>query len=159
MGYPGGPKIDKAAREGNPEAIHFKRVFLEKGSLDFSFSGLKTAVLNYLNTERQAGREISVPDVAASFQAAVIEVIVKKTMEAALDRKQEKLVLAGGVAANSKLRQDLQEACDKQGIKLYVPSPVLCTDNAAMVACAAYYKYQREGADDLYLDAYPSLAI
>lgn len=159
LGYPGGPKIDKAAREGNPEAIHFKRVFLEKGSLDFSFSGLKTAVLNYLNTERQAGREISVPDVAASFQAAVIEVIVKKTMEAALDRKQEKLVLAGGVAANSKLRQDLQEACDKQGIKLYVPSPVLCTDNAAMVACAAYYKYQREGADDLYLDAYPSLAI
>ena len=159
LGYPGGPKIDKAAREVNPEAIHFKRVFLEKGSLDFSFSGLKTAVLNYLNTERQAGREISVPDVAASFQAAVIEVIVKKTMEAALDRKQEKLVLAGGVAANSKLRQDLQEACDKQGIKLYVPSPVLCTDNAAMVACAAYYKYQREGADDLYLDAYPSLAI
>ncbi len=159
LGYPGGPKIDKAAREGNPEAIHFKRVFLEKGSLDFSFSGLKTAVLNYLNTERQAGREVSVPDVAASFQAAVIEVIVKKTMEAALDRKQEKLVLAGGVAANSKLRQDLQEACDKQGIKLYVPSPVLCTDNAAMVACAAYYKYQREGADDLYLDAYPSLAI
>ncbi len=159
LGYPGGPKIDKAAREGNPEAIHFKRVFLEKGSLDFSFSGLKTAVLNYLNTERQAGREVSVPDVAASFQAAVIEVIVKKTIEAALDRKQEKLVLAGGVAANSKLRQDLQEACDKQGIKLYVPSPVLCTDNAAMVACAAYYKYQREGADDLYLDAYPSLAI
>lgn len=159
LGYPGGPKIDKAAREGNPEAIHFKRVFLEKGSLDFSFSGLKTAVLNYLNTERQAGREISVPDVAASFQAAVIEVIVKKTMEAALDRKQEKLVLAGGVAANSKLRQDLQEACDKQGIKLYVPSPVLCTDNAAMVACAAYYKYQSDGADDLYLDAYPSLAI
>ena len=159
LGYPGGPKIDKAAREGNPEAIHFKRVFLEKGSLDFSFSGLKTAVLNYLNTERQAGREVSVPDVAASFQAAVIEVIVKKTMEAALDRKQEKLVLAGGVAANSKLRQDLQEACDKQGIKLYVPSPVLCTDNAAMVACAAYYKYQSDGADDLYLDAYPSLAI
>lgn len=159
LGYPGGPKIDKAAREGNPEAIHFKRVFLEKGSLDFSFSGLKTAVLNYLNTERQAGREISVPDVAASFQAAVIEVIVKKAMEAAIDRRQDKLVLAGGVAANSKLRRDLQEECDKHGIKLYVPSPVLCTDNAAMIACAAYYKYQKEGADDLYLDAYPSLAI
>lgn len=159
LGYPGGPKIDRAAKEGNPEAIHFKRVFLEKGSLDFSFSGLKTAVLNYLNTERQAGRQISVPDVAASFQAAVIEVIVKKAIEAATDRKQEKLVLAGGVAANSKLRQDLQKECDKHGIRLYVPDPVLCTDNAAMIACAAYYKYQKQGADDLYLDAYPSLAI
>lgn len=159
LGYPGGPKIDRAAKEGNPEAIHFKRVFLEKGSLDFSFSGLKTAVLNYLNTERQAGRQISVPDVAASFQAAVMEVIVKKAIEAAMDRKQEKLVLAGGVAANSKLRQDLQKECDKHGIRLYVPDPVLCTDNAAMIACAAYYKYQKQGADDLYLDAYPSLAI
>lgn len=159
LGYPGGPKIDRAAKEGNPEAIHFKRVFLEKGSLDFSFSGLKTAVLNYLNTERQAGRQISVPDVAASFQSAVIEVIVKKAIEAATDRKQEKLVLAGGVAANSKLRQDLQKECDKHGIRLYVPDPVLCTDNAAMIACAAYYKYQKQGADDLYLDAYPSLAI
>lgn len=159
LGYPGGPKIDRAAKEGNPEAIHFKRVFLEKGSLDFSFSGLKTAVLNYLNTERQAGRQISVPDVAASFQAAVMEVIVKKAIEAAMDRKQEKLVLAGGVAANSKLRQDLQKECDRHGIRLYVPDPVLCTDNAAMIACAAYYKYQKQGADDLYLDAYPSLAI
>lgn len=159
LGYPGGPKIDKAAKEGNPEAIPFKRVFLEKGSLDFSFSGLKTAVLNYLNTERQAGREISVPDVAASFQAAVIEVIVKKTIEAALERKQKKLVLAGGVAANSKLREDLQRECSRNGITLYVPSPVLCTDNAAMIGCAAYYKYQAQGADDLYLDADPSLAI
>ena len=159
LGYPGGPKIDKAAKEGNPEAIQFKRVFLEKGSLDFSFSGLKTAVLNYLNTEGQAGRQISVPDVAASFQAAVMEVIVKKAIEAAMDRKQEKLVLAGGVAANSKLRQDLQKECDRHGIRLYVPDPVLCTDNAAMIACAAYYKYQKQGADDLYLDAYPSLAI
>lgn len=159
LGYPGGPKIDIAAKEGNSQAIHFKRVFLEKGSLDFSFSGLKTAVLNYLNTEKQAGREISVPDVAASFQAAVIEVIVKKAIEAALDKRQDKLVLAGGVAANSKLRCDLQAECDKHGIRLYVPDPVLCTDNAAMIACAAYYKYQTLGADDLYLDAYPSLAI
>ena len=159
LGYPGGPKIDIAAKEGNSQAIHFKRVFLEKGSLDFSFSGLKTAVLNYLNTEKQAGREISVPDVAASFQAAVIEVIVKKAIEAALDKRQDKLVLAGGVAANSKLRCDLQAECGKHGIRLYVPDPVLCTDNAAMIACAAYYKYQTLGADDLYLDAYPSLAI
>lgn len=159
LGYPGGPKIDIAAREGNSQAIHFKRVFLEKGSLDFSFSGLKTAVLNYLNTERQAGREISVPDVAASFQAAVIEVIVKKAIEAAIDKRQDKLVLAGGVAANTKLRGDLQAECDKHGIRLYVPDPVLCTDNAAMIACAAYYKYQALGVDDLYLDAYPGLVI
>ena len=159
LGYPGGPKIDKVAKEGNPDAIAFKRVFLEKGSLDFSFSGLKTAVLNYLNTERQAGREISVPDVAASFQAAVIDVIVAKTMEAVKERKQDKLVLAGGVAANSKLRQDLQKACDDAGVSLYIPQPILCTDNAAMIACAAYYKYKAFGACDLYMDADPSMAI
>lgn len=159
LGYPGGPKIDKVAKDGNPEAIPFKRVFLEKGSLDFSFSGLKTAVLNYLNTERQAGREIHVPDVAASFQAAVIEVIVNKAVDAAVKLKQDKLVLAGGVAANSKLRHDLEEACAKHGIRLYVPSPVLCTDNAAMIGCAAYYQYHKKGADALNLDAFPNLAI
>lgn len=159
LGYPGGPKMDKAAKEGNPEAIHFKRVYLEKGSLDFSFSGLKTAVLNYLNTERQAGREICVADVAASFQAAVMEVIVTKTMEAVRARRQDKLVLSGGVAANSRLRADLAEACGKAGVKLYVPDPILCTDNGAMIACAAYYKYQAQGADDLTLDAYPDMAI
>lgn len=159
LGYPGGPKIDKIAKEGNPDAIHFKRVFLEKGSKDFSFSGLKTAVLNYLNTERQAGREIPVADVAASFQAAVIEVIVTKAVSAAVEMKQDKLVLAGGVAANSKLREELEKACAAHGIELYVPSPVLCTDNAAMIACAAYYQYKKEGADTLELDAYPNLAI
>ena len=159
LGYPGGPKIDRIAKEGNPEAIQFKRVYLEKGSKDFSFSGLKTAVLNYLNTERQAGREISVPDVAASFQEAVIEVIVHKTMEAVTEMKQDKLVLAGGVAANSRLREALSAACDEKGVKLYVPSPVLCTDNAAMIGCAAYYKYKAQGADGLDLDAYPGLEI
>ncbi|MBR5315981.1 MAG: tRNA (adenosine(37)-N6)-threonylcarbamoyltransferase complex transferase subunit TsaD [Firmicutes bacterium] len=159
LGYPGGPKIDKIAKEGNPEAIPFKRVFLEKGSLDFSFSGLKTAVLNYLNTERQAGREINVPDVAASFQAAVIEVIVNKAVDAAVKMKQDKLVLAGGVASNSRLRHDLEAACAEKGMKLYVPEPVLCTDNAAMIGCAAYYQYQKKGADQLSLDAYPNLAI
>ena len=159
LGYPGGPKMDKAAKEGNPEAIHFKRVYLEKGSLDFSFSGLKTAVLNYLNTERQAGREISVADVAASFQAAVVEVIVTKTMEAVRLRGQKRLVLAGGVAANSRLRSDLAAACERAGVKLYVPDPILCTDNGAMIACAAYYKYREQGADDLTLDAFPDLAI
>ncbi len=159
LGYPGGPKIDRIAKEGNPEAIHFKRVFLEKGSLDFSFSGLKTAVLNYLNTEKQAGRDICAADVAASFQAAVMEVIISKTMEAVRSRGKDKLVLAGGVAANSYLREKLQAECDREGVKLFVPEPVLCTDNAAMIACAAYYKYKAEGADDLFMDAFPGLAI
>lgn len=159
LGYPGGPKVDKIAKEGNPEAIHFKRVLLEKDSLDFSFSGLKTAVLNYINTERQAGRALCVADVAASFQAAVLEVVVKKAVDATEAMGENKLVLAGGVAANSKLRHDLQKSCDAKGISLYVPSPVLCTDNAAMIACAAYYKYQKSGADDLTLDATPNLAI
>lgn len=159
LGYPGGPKIDKIAAEGNPDAIAFKRVYLEKGSLDFSFSGLKTAVLNYLNTERQAGRPVNTADVAASFQAAVVDVIVDKSMEAAEMTGQSKLVLAGGVAANSRLRRDLQRECSLRGIDLYVPQPILCTDNAAMIGCAAYYKYKAFGPDDLYLDAYPDLAI
>ncbi len=159
LGYPGGPKIDRVAAEGDPQAIAFKRVYLEKDSLDFSFSGLKTAVLNYLNTERQAGREIRTADVAASFQAAVVDVIVAKTMKAAERTGQKQLVLAGGVAANSRLRADLHQACEKRGIRLYVPQPVLCTDNAAMIGCAAYYKYKASGPDDLYLDAYPDLAI
>ena len=104
LGYPGGPLIDKIAREGNPQAVEFKRVFLEKDSLDFSFSGIKTGVLNYVNSRKQAGEEINVPDVAASFQQAVLDVIVAKTVGAALDMNKDKIVLAGGVAANSKLR-------------------------------------------------------
>ncbi len=157
LGYPGGPKIDKLATEGNEDAIHFKRVYLEKDSYDFSFSGLKTAVLNYINTEKQAGHEINRADVAASFQAAAIDVIVEKAVSAAKMRGEKKLVLAGGVAANSHLRAKLEAACSKNGIKLYRPAPILCTDNGAMIAAAAYYKYKEKGADDLSLDAYPSM--
>ena len=127
LGYPGGPKIDKIAREGNPHAVEFKRVFLEKDSLDFSFSGIKTGVLNYVNSEKQAGREIHTADVAASFQQAVLDVIVAKTVGAAVKMKKDKIVLAGGVAANSRLRDMMKEACEKEGIELYYPSPVLCT--------------------------------
>lgn len=159
LGYPGGPLIDKIAREGNPEAVEFKRVFLEKGSLDFSFSGIKTGVLNYVNQERQAGREINVPDVAASFQQAVLDVIVKKTVDSAVQLGKDRIVMAGGVAANSKLRGMLETACRKKGIKLYHPSPILCTDNAAMIGCAAYYKYIAGGRDDLTLDAIPNLKL
>ena len=130
LGYPGGPLIDKLAKEGNPHAVEFKRVFLEKGSLDFSFSGIKTGVLNYMNSERQAGREPNPADVAASFQEAVLDVIVAKTVGAAVDMNKDKIVLAGGVASNSRLREMLQTECKKHGIALYYPDPILCTDNA-----------------------------
>ena len=159
LGYPGGPKIDRIAKEGNPEAIHFKRVFLEKDSFDFSFSGLKTAVLNHLNSEKQSGREVNRADVAASFQQAVMDVIVRKAVDACVLLKEKKLVLAGGVAANSKLREMLKKECASNGIELYCPSPILCTDNGAMIACSAYYKYMKEGEDDLTMDAYPYLEL
>ena len=159
LGYPGGPKIDKIAKEGNPEAIYFKRVYLEKDSYDFSFSGLKTAVLNYINTEKQAGREINRADVAASFQEAVMDVITEKAVEAVKASGMKKLALAGGVAANSRLREKLAELCEKEGIQLYRPHPALCTDNGAMVACAAYYKYKNGETDGLDLDASPSLPL
>lgn len=159
LGYPGGPLIDKIAKSGDPHAIEFKRVFLEKGSLDFSFSGIKTGVLNYVNSEKQAGREICVADVAASFQQAVLDVIVAKTVSAATEMKKDKIVLAGGVAANSKLREMLKTECEKKGIRLYHPSPILCTDNAAMIGCAAYYKYLTGETSDLKLDAIPNLPL
>ncbi|MBQ1959384.1 MAG: tRNA (adenosine(37)-N6)-threonylcarbamoyltransferase complex transferase subunit TsaD [Firmicutes bacterium] len=159
LGYPGGPKIDKIAKEGNPEAIHFKRVYLEKDSYDFSFSGLKTAVLNYINTEKQAGREINRADVAASFQEAVMDVITEKAVDAVKASGMDKLAMAGGVAANSRLREKLGALCEKEGIQLYRPHPALCTDNGAMVACAAYYKYKNGETDGLDLDASPSLPL
>lgn len=159
LGYPGGPKIDRLSEEGNPNAIEFKRVYLERGSLDFSFSGIKTGVLNYINSEKQAGREINQADVAASFQAAVLDVIVAKTVKAAKDMDKDKIVLAGGVASNSRLREMMSEECEKNGIKLYYPSPILCTDNAAMIGCAAYYKYIAGERDDLTLDAIPNLEL
>ena len=159
LGYPGGPKIDKIAKEGNPQAINFKRVYLEKDSFDFSFSGLKTAVLNYINQEKQAGREINRADVAASFQQAVMDVLVRKTVDAAVLKGEKKLVLAGGVAANSKLIEMLGAACDKAGIRLYRPDPILCTDNGAMIAAAAYYQYQSGQTDDLELEAYANLPL
>ena len=159
LGYPGGPKIDKVAKDGNPHSVEFKRVMLEKDSLDFSFSGLKTGVLNYLNSRKQKGEEICVPDVAAAFQMAVVDVLVAKAMMAVARTGEDKLVLAGGVAANSLLRSKLAEACEKVGITLYCPSPILCTDNAAMIGCAAYYKYRDGLTDDMTLDAYPALSL
>ena len=159
LGYPGGPKIDKVAQMGNEDAVYFKRVFLEKGSKDFSFSGIKTGVLNYINGKRQRGEEINVPDVAASFQRAVLDVLVKKAVDATVELKQDKLVLAGGVAANSKLKKMLEEKFANHEIELFYPSVELSTDNGAMIACAAYYKYRSGQMDDLNLDADVNLKI
>jgi N6-L-threonylcarbamoyladenine synthase len=157
--YPGGPAIDEAAKDGDPSAVAFKRVLLEKDSLDFSFSGVKTAVLNYLNTRRQAGMAVNVADAAASFRQSVVDVIIAKTLRAAEMFGETKVVMAGGVAANSLLRRALGDACREKGLRLYRPSPLLCTDNAAMVGAAAYLKYKEKGADGPSLDAFPNLDL
>ena len=157
LGYPGGPKIDRAAREGDPHAIEFKRVYLEPGSYDFSFSGLKTAALNYINTEKQAGREICVPDMAASFQEAVVEVIVDKTIAAAGEFHQNRVVMAGGVTANSRLREMLHQKAAEHGIDVLQPRPLYCTDNGVMIACSAYYKMKKGEFAGPELDAVPGL--
>ena len=157
LGYPGGPKVDAAAKQGNRDAIQFKRVYLEAGSYDFSFSGLKTQALNYLNSEKQAGREINVNDVAASFQEAVVEVIVDKAIAAALEHNQQRIVMAGGVASNSRLRELIAERAAAHNIEVLRPSPILCTDNGAMIAAAAYYAYKNGERSGYDLDAVPGL--
>ncbi len=159
MGYPGGPKIEKAARNGNKDAIQFPHVFLEDGSYDFSFSGLKSAVLNYVNKMKMTGQEIVPEDVAASFQYSVIDVLVTKTMKAAKEKGLTKIAMAGGVASNSTLREAMKAACDKNGFSLNIPAPILCTDNAAMIGSAAYYEYIAGRRDGLELNAVPNLKL
>lgn len=159
MGYPGGPKIDIASKKGNPKAISFPRVFLEDNSYDFSFSGLKSAVLNYINKQKMIGEKIVPEDVAASFQASVIDVLVTKTMDAAKKHNITKIALAGGVASNSELRKQMKIACDKENFDLNIPSPILCTDNAAMIGCAGYYEYINGVKDSLDLNAVPNLKL
>lgn len=159
LGYPGGPKIDKVAKEGNPEAIKFPRAKVNGSELDFSFSGLKSAVLNYINTCEMKGEEINVPDVAASFQKAVVDVLTEHAISATLERGADKIALAGGVASNSALRASLQKACDENNIKLYVPSPIYCTDNAAMIGVAGYYEFMKGVRSDMTLNAVPGLKL
>ena len=159
LGYPGGPKIDKLAKEGNPDAIHFPRAKVEDSPYDFSFSGVKSAVLNHLNGCKMKGEPIVEADIAASFQKAVCDVLVGHAIQAVKDYKIPKLAMAGGVASNSALRAAMKEACDKQGIPLYYPSPILCTDNAAMIGAAAYYEYMAGTRSGLDLNAVPNLKL
>ena len=157
--YPGGPQIDKLALLGNPEAIHFPRALSTHGSHEFSFSGLKSAVLNYLNTAAQHRQTVNYADVAASFQAAVVEVLAAKTVEAAKECGVDKIVVSGGVAANSCLQSILSREAVSAGYAVYFPPSVLCTDNAAMIASRAYYKFVGGFTADLHLNAVPGLKL
>ncbi len=159
LGYPGGPKIDKVAKEGDPKAIAFPRAKVDDCPYDFSFSGLKSAVLNYLNQAEMKGEEINRNDVAASFQAAVVDVLVDKTMHAAKEYGFKKVALAGGVASNSALRAGMKAACEKRGLEMIYPSPIYCTDNAAMIGAAAYYEFLKGNFSGLDLNAIPNLRL
>ena len=159
LGYPGGPKIDALAKEGNKEAIAFPRAKVDGNEYDFSFSGLKSAVLNYLNQCEMKQVEVNRADVAASFQYAVIDVLTTHAIQAVKEMGMDKLVIAGGVASNSSLRESLQQACEKEGIQFYHPSPLYCTDNAAMIGVAGYYSYVKGVEHGLDLNAVPNLKI
>lgn len=157
--YPGGPQIDKLAKEGNPDAINFPMALNEKGNYEFSFSGLKSAVLNYLNSMKLKHIEINKADVAASFQKSVVNILVHKAVEAARQTNMTKLVLAGGVAANSSLEGNLQAACKERGLEFYYPNRVLCTDNVAMIACRGYYQALAGDFANSNLNAIPYLEL
>ena len=159
LGYPGGPKIDKVAKEGNPDSIAFPRANVEDAPYDFSFSGLKSAVLNYINGCKMKGEEYNQADIAASFQKAVTDVLVAKAMHAVEEYKVDKFAIAGGVASNSALRAAMKEACEKRGVKFYYPSPIFCTDNAAMIGVAAYYEYMNGTRSGWDLNAVPNLKL
>ena len=159
LGYPGGPKIDKLSKEGNAEAIVFPKAHITDAPYDFSFSGVKSAVLNYINGCKMKGEEYNNADIAASFQKAVTDVLVENAMRAVKEYGLNKFAIAGGVASNSTLRAAMQKACEKEAIEFYHPSPIYCTDNAAMIGVAAYYEYingTRHGWD---LNAVPNLKL
>ena len=159
LGYPGGPKVDKLSKSGNPDAFDFPIAHIADAPFDFSYSGVKSAVLNQLNTAKMNGMEINSADVAASFQKAIIGSTVPKAIALCKEKNINKLAIAGGVASNSALREALQSACDKEGIQFCSPSPVMCTDNAAMIGAAAYYKYLNNEFSGLDLNAIPNLSL
>ena len=159
LGYPGGPKIDKVSKEGNPEAIVFPRAHVEDAPYDFSFSGVKSAVLNYLNGCQMKGQSWNQADVAASFQKAVTDVLVENAMHAVEEYGLKKFAIAGGVASNSALRSAMKQACEERNIEFYYPSPIFCTDNAAMIGVAAYYEYLKGTRHSWDLNAVPNLKL
>jgi N6-L-threonylcarbamoyladenine synthase len=159
LGYPGGPKIEKKALEGNPDAILFPKAKVSGNAYDFSFSGLKSAVLNYINGAKMKGEEINEADIAASFQKAVVDALVDHAMHALDEYGGDKMAIAGGVASNGAFRKAMEEACEKRGVKFYRPSPILCTDNAAMIGAAAYYDFMDGKRDSWDLNAIPNLKL
>ena len=159
LGYPGGPKIEQAALEGDPEAIAFPRAKVADGVYDFSFSGLKSCVLNYINHANMTGEEIAVPDLVASFQHSVVDSLVSRAVMAAKEYGYPRLAIAGGVAANSALREGMKEACAKAGLSFYYPSPIYCTDNAAMIGVAGYYEFIKGVRSGWDLNAVPNLRL
>ena len=159
LGYPGGPKIDKLAKEGDPDAIEFPKASIDGAPYDFSLSGVKSAVLNYINGCKMKQVPYNEADIAASFQKAVVGVLVDHTMKAAKDYGIKKVAIAGGVACNSALRQAMEDACQKRGYKFYRPSPILCTDNAAMIGAAGYYEYKKGVRHGWDLNAVPGLKL
>ena len=159
LGYPGGPKIDKAAKQGNPDAIKFPKAKVNGSEYDFSFSGLKSAVLNYINTEEMKGRAVVTEDVAASFQKSVVEVLTEHAVRAIREYNCSEFAIAGGVASNTALRESISRACEAEGVKFYCPAPVYCTDNAAMIGVAAYHEYVAGNFADYSLNAIPNLKL
>jgi N6-L-threonylcarbamoyladenine synthase len=159
LGYPGGPVLDRLARKGDPEAIRFPRAMAHSGDYDFSLSGLKTAVIRHVRSERAAGREVDLEDLAASFQEAVVDVQVQKTVAAAEEKGVSAVLLGGGVVANSRLRDRMAREAEARGILLLYPSLELCTDNAAMIASAGFFRLQRGERSALDMEAHPGLPL
>lgn len=159
LGYPGGPKVDKLAKEGNPDAIKFPRAQVDDAPYDFSFSGIKSAVLNYINSCEMKNEEFNKADLVASFQNAVVDALVSRAIRLTQETGVGKLAIAGGVASNSALRKALMDECSKNGIEFYSPSPKLCTDNAAMIGAAAYYDYMNGVRHGYDLNAVPNLKL
>lgn len=159
IGYPGGPIVDRIAKEGNKKAFDFPRVMIDSKDFNFSFSGLKTAVLNFINTENMAGRQVDKKDLAASFQRAIVDVLVSKSLKLLEKTGHKEFAISGGVSANSRIRERFEEELGKRGVKLYYPNLILCTDNAAMIASSGYYEYLEDNTDELDMKVYPNLGL